>query len=107
MNQVRTICIRFNLDRPEHKKAWDRLHHMDRKKEGSCSRAVIHALNAYFDREDDEITVSRSELKKILVEIQKTSSVAESSQIPCSVSQEPVSPAGIDEATLDAIQDFF
>lgn len=73
MNQVRTICIRFNLDRPEHKKAWDRLHHMDRKKEGSCSRAVIHALNAYFDREDDEITVSRSELRKILTEIQKAS----------------------------------
>ena len=107
MNHIKTLCIRFNLEKPEHQKAWDRLHRIDRRKEGSCSKAIIRALNAYFDREDDEITVSRSELKKILVEIQNTSSVAESSQIPCSVSQEPVSPAGIDEATLDAIQDFF
>ena len=105
MNQVRTICIRFNLDRPEHKKAWDRLHHMDRKKEGSCSRAVIHALNAYFDREDDEITVSRSELQ-ILTEIQKASPVAENTENQGGTS-EPNRPTGIDDATLDAIRDFF
>ncbi len=47
---VKMTCFRFNLDNPEHAKAWNYLHNFDRDKVKSGNTAVIKAVNEYFDR---------------------------------------------------------
>ena len=47
---VRTTCFRFNMENPEHAKAWEHLHNYDKDKIKSTNVAAITAVNAYFDR---------------------------------------------------------
>lgn len=47
---VKMTCFRFNLDNPEHAKAWGYLHDFDRDKVKSGNTAVVKAVNEYFDR---------------------------------------------------------
>ena len=47
---VKMTCFRFNLDNPEHAKAWGYLHDFDRDKVKSGNTAVVRAVNDYFDR---------------------------------------------------------
>lgn len=44
--------IRLNLDREADHKAWEYLRNMDRKKYKSYSRAIVIAVNDYFDRQE-------------------------------------------------------
>ncbi len=44
--------IRFNLDSEADRKAWKHLRNMDRKKYKSYTKAVVIALNDYFDRQE-------------------------------------------------------
>lgn len=44
--------IRFNLDNEADRKAWEHLRNMDRKKYKSYTKAVVIALNEYFDRQE-------------------------------------------------------
>ena len=44
--------IRFNLDNEADRKAWKHLRNMDRKKYKSYTKAVVIALNDYFDRQE-------------------------------------------------------
>lgn len=50
MSKVLTTCFRFNMDNPEHAKAWDYLHNFDKDKIKSTNVAAIMAVNDYFDR---------------------------------------------------------
>lgn len=47
---VKMTCFRFNLDNPEHAKAWHYLHDFDKDKVKSGNTAVVKAVNEYFDR---------------------------------------------------------
>ena len=47
---VKMTCFRFNLDNPEHAKAWGYLHSYDKDKVKSGNTAVVRAVNEYFDR---------------------------------------------------------
>ena len=47
---VKMTCFRFNLDNPEHAKAWEYLHNFDKDKIKSTNVAAIMAVNDYFDR---------------------------------------------------------
>lgn len=66
--------IRFNLDNEADRKAWEHLRNMDRKKYKSYTKAVVIALNDYFDRQerlaDDAYLETREKedafLKKVL-----------------------------------------
>ena len=44
--------IRLNLDREADRKAWEYLRNIDRKKYKSYSRAIVIAVNDYFDRQE-------------------------------------------------------
>ena len=44
--------IRLNLNRPEDRRAWEYLQHLDRKKYKSYSRAVVAAINDHFSRQE-------------------------------------------------------
>ena len=48
MAERRYCTVRFNLGKPEHKKAWELLQTMDRYKYKSYSSVIIAALNEYF-----------------------------------------------------------
>ena len=52
MNRIQNLTIRFNLNKPEDRAAWERLRNMDRKQYKSYSKAVITAVNDHFDRQE-------------------------------------------------------
>ena len=43
---------RLNLNDPEEHRAWEHLRHMDKKKYRSYSKAIVTAVNNYFDRQE-------------------------------------------------------
>lgn len=47
---VKMTCFRFNLDNPEHARAWNYLHNFDKDRVKSGNTAVVNAVNEYFDR---------------------------------------------------------
>lgn len=50
-NKIINTNIRFNLTKADDRRAWKYLQSMDRSKHKSYSRAVITAINEYFERE--------------------------------------------------------
>lgn len=58
---IKQATIRFNLENPEHKKAWSYLQNMDRKKFKSYSAVIITALNEYFDKSDADFADALAE----------------------------------------------
>lgn len=51
---IKDINIRFNLDKPEHKKAWDYMQNMNRAVEKSYSKVIIKSIIRYFEGEKAE-----------------------------------------------------
>ena len=77
MNEHRTIIntnIRLNMSREDDKRAWQHLRNLDKNQYKSYTRAVVAAVNYYFDRlealEDDPYLETRQKedefMKKIL-----------------------------------------
>ena len=50
-NKIINTNIRFNLTKADDRRAWEYLQSMDRSKHKSFSRAVISAINEYFEWE--------------------------------------------------------
>lgn len=48
MSNIRTICLRFNLDKPLHRKAYDYLQSIDKSVFKSYTQAAAQALTEYF-----------------------------------------------------------
>ena len=109
---IKDINIRFNLDKEEHKKAWDYMQTMDRSVEKSYSKVIIKSLIRYFENTDAEnkaeVTENywerfRSEMVNLLqgqialptVEIEKVAE-KEDNHLP-----------KISEDVLDALEDLF
>ena len=47
---TKSICLRFNLDKPLHREAWEQLQNMDTEKFKSYTNAVVIAVTDYFQR---------------------------------------------------------
>lgn len=47
---IKSICLRFNLDKPQHREAWEQLQNMDKEKFKSYTNAVVIAVTDYFQR---------------------------------------------------------
>lgn len=52
MRKIINTNIRFNLENEADRKAWEHLRSMDRRKYKSYTKAVVAALNDYFDRQE-------------------------------------------------------
>lgn len=50
MSNIRTVCLRFNLDKPLHKKAFEFLKSMDKSTFKSYTQAAASAITEYFER---------------------------------------------------------
>ncbi len=51
MKQIYTTTLRLNLSDENDRRAYEHLRRMDKKQYRSVSKAVVTAINAYFDRE--------------------------------------------------------
>ncbi len=51
MNNIYTTTLRLNLENEADRRAWEHLQSLDKREYRSVSRAVITAVNAYFDRQ--------------------------------------------------------
>ena len=51
MRNIYTTTLRLNLNDPEERRAWERLRYMDKKQYRSYSKAIVTAVNDYFDRQ--------------------------------------------------------
>lgn len=49
---IKNINIRFNLDKEEHRKAWDYMQTMDKSVEKTYSKVIIKSLIRYFENAD-------------------------------------------------------
>ena len=58
---IKNINIRFNLDKEEHRKAWDYMQTMDKSVEKTYSKVIIKSLVRYFENTDEENKAEKSE----------------------------------------------
>ena len=69
----KTMSIRFNLNEPDQKRAYEYLKSIDRKIFRSCNQAVITALLDYFDRyyktQEDPYLETREREEKFIQQI--------------------------------------
>ena len=49
MSNIRTVCLRFNLDKPLHRKAFEYLKSMDKSAFKSYTQAAALAVTEYFE----------------------------------------------------------
>lgn len=65
--------LRFNMENPVYREAYDNLHEMDRKKYKSCNHVIAVAVNEYFKRqkqtERDPYFEAREREEKFIAEI--------------------------------------
>ena len=118
--------IRFNLDNEDDRRAWERLQHLDRKLYKSYTRAIVVALNDFFDRQErmanDPYLETREKedafLKRVLDTVERglLSAIASGGPVTLSVSAtatpSPRSPAAVsvqaeaDKAALAFLDSF-
>lgn len=51
MRNIYTTTLRLNLNAPEERRAFEHLQNMDKKQYRSYSKAIVTAVNDYFDRQ--------------------------------------------------------
>ena len=64
MKQKISTNIRLNLNNEADRRAWEHLQNMDRKKYKSYSRAIVTAVNDYFDRQERLVADSYLETRE-------------------------------------------
>ena len=52
MSRIFTTTLRLNLDDEDDRRAWEGLHHLDKRQYRSYSKAIVAALKGYFDRQE-------------------------------------------------------
>lgn len=72
MEEIRNCCIRFNLNKPKHRKAWEHLQNIDRNKYKSYSDAVISFILEHFEEGDELIIKLRKVIREELSGINLT-----------------------------------
>ena len=101
--------IRLNLDNADDRRAWERLQHLDRKLYKSYTRAIVVALNDFFDRQErmanDPYLETREKedafLRKVLDTVERglLSAIASGGPVTLSVSataaQSPRNPVAV------------
>ena len=73
MPTIRATSLRLNLDKPEHKQAWEYLQAIDDTEFKSYTSAIVTAVNDYFGkyfrRKDDPYLETREREEKFVTEI--------------------------------------
>ena len=110
---IKDINIRFNLDKPEHKKAWDYMQNMNRAVEKSYSKVIIKSIIRYFEGEKTEegTEVSEAFWERLRVELknlmQEHSIMSASEAMPELAEKEEKLLPEISDDVMDALDDLF
>lgn len=110
---IKDINIRFNLDKPEHKKAWDYMQNMNRAVEKSYSKVIIKSVIRYFEEEKakDGTEVSEAFWKRFRVELrnlmQEHSIMSDSEAMPELAEKEEKLLPEISDDVMDTLDDLF
>jgi len=116
MRNIYTTTLRLNLNDPDECRAWEHLRQMDKKKYRSYSKAVVTAVNDYFDRQErleaDPYLETREKedafLEKVLTTIREGLQASPATmaaglvQLLQAVQPMPNTPKEPDEDSLDA-----
>ena len=109
---IKDINIRFNLDKEEHKKAWDYMQTMDRSVEKSYSKVIIKSLIRYFENTDAENKAEMSEsywerFRSEMVNLLQGQIALPTVEIEKVAEKEDNHLPKISEDVLDALEDLF
>lgn len=52
MSKTVRLSVRLNMDNSADRQAWERLRNIDRAVYKSCNKAIVTAINDYFDRQE-------------------------------------------------------
>ena len=73
MNNIRTVVLRFNLDKPLHRQAYDYLRSMDKSAFKSYTQAAALAITKYFEhylkKRDDPYLETREREERFIEQI--------------------------------------
>jgi len=120
MRNIYTTTLRLNLSDPEERRAFEHLRNMDKKQYHSYSKAIVTAVNDYFDRQErleaDPYLETREKedafLEKVLTTIREglqaspvtmAAGLVKLLQAAQPITTEQIEP---DNASLDAALDF-
>ena len=109
---IKDINIRFNLEKEEHKKAWDYMQNMDRTIEKSYSKVIIKSLIRYFESIEVEKKVEMSEdywerFRNELGILLQGKSVLDSGEPGKIAEKEENNLPEISDDVMDALEDLF
>ena len=109
---IKDINIRFNLEKEEHKKAWDYMQNMDRTIEKSYSKVIIKSLIRYFESIKVEKKVEMSEdywerFRNELGTLLQSKSVLDSGEPEKIAENEENNLPEIRDDVMDALEDLF
>lgn len=109
---TKDINIRFNLDKEDHKKAWDYMQEMDRSVEKSYSKVIIKSLIRYFEKADAENKAEMSEnywerFRSEMGSLLQGQSALPAAEIEKLAEKEDNHLSKISEDVLDALEDLF
>ena len=109
---IKDINIRFNLDKEDHKKAWDYMQTMDRSVEKSYSKVIIKSLIRYFENADAENKAEMSEnywerFRSEMGNLLQGQSALPTAEIEKLAEKEDNHLPKISEDVLDALEDLF
>ena len=109
---IKDINIRFNLEKEEHKRAWDYMQNMDRTVEKSYSKVIIKSLIRYFEciEAEDKVEMSEDYWKRFRNEIGillQGKSVSDSGEMEQLAEKEENNLPEISDDVMDALEDLF
>lgn len=109
---IKNINIRFNLDKEEHRKAWDYMQTMDRSVEKTYSKVIIKSLIRYFENADAENKAEISEnywerFRREMGNLLRGQTALPAVEMKKLAEKEDNSLPKISEDVLDALEDLF
>lgn len=109
---IKDINIRFNLEKEEHKRAWDYMQNMDRTVEKSYSKVIIKSLIRYFESigAEDKVEMSEDYWERFRNEIGtllQGKSVLNSGETEQLAEKEENNLPEISDDVMDALEDLF
>ncbi|MCD8156109.1 MAG: adenylate cyclase [Clostridiales bacterium] len=76
MKRIFTTTVRLNLDDADNRRAFEHLQRLDKRQYRSYSKAIVAAVNAYFDRQEqlaaDPYLETREKEDAFLAKIEQT-----------------------------------
>ena len=114
MKQIYTTTLRLNLSDEDDRRAYEHLQRMDKKQYRSYSKAIVTAINEYFERQarlasDPYLETREKEdafLRRVTEIIEKSLHFAPAAMLPFAPATTPIEANSADDAELSAALDF-